>query len=368
MNEYLQATKNAELALNNGKYECCVEIIKPIVDSFSVSSKEGINLRMLLITAYSGINQNKEAIKICKQLVKSRSTQVRENARSLIQILNAPDLKTPDNWNIKFENIVQDRNKNQESKNISKKFNKKEQFIKVSEEPTGETKPFKKGFVLFTIALLFSLIVLLSGCVKIKNNLDLRDLNSINMNLAIESKYIEKIPWQINFEKKMIETFNHSIISIDKENFLIQEKGLSLDEAKNKLNKIIKIATETIPTNFEDIKIDHSEINYYFAKKHFFSIIFNFVNLDGIEDLDISINIINPSKPIVIDQNKNIKIIKRDINWQLIPGERNQIKFTYWNWNKLFLSFTLSIFIVLAAYLIKINRYELGSNLPKLPT
>tara|TARA_Y100001968_G_scaffold331383_1_gene385873 strand:+ start:1930 stop:3036 length:1107 start_codon:yes stop_codon:yes gene_type:complete len=368
MNEYEKAIEEAELALNNGKYENCIDIIKPILDSFSISSKEGINLRMSLITAYSGINKNNEALKICKQLTKSRSPQVRDNAKYLIQILNAPNLKTPDNWNIKFENNIQDRNKDNDSKLKSKKFLKKENFIKITDEPTGETKPFKKGFIVLTISLLISLLVLLSGCVKIKNNLDFRNLNSINIDLSIESKYIEKIPWQINFEKKISESFNNSIISIDKEKFIIEEKGLDLDETKNKLNQILKLASETTPINFEDIKIDHSELSYFFAKKHLLSIMVDLANLDDIDNLDISINLINPSKPFVIDQNKNTKIIKNDINWQLRQGVKNQIKFTYWDWNKLFLSIVLSIFIVLAAYLIQINRYQLGSNLPKLPS
>ena len=368
MNDYAQVTNKAELALNNGKYENCVEIIKPIVETFSVSSKEGINLRMMLITAYSGLNKNDEALAICKQLAKSRSSQVRENAKSLIQILNAPNLKTPDNWNIKLETNFKNRNQNNDSRNKTKKFNQKETYIKFLEEPTGETKPLKKGFAIFTIAIFISLIMLLSGCVNIKNKLDLRDLNSINMNLEINSKYIKKIPWQINFEKKMIENFSSKNIFSDQEEFSIEEKGINLDEAIDKLNKIIKIASETTLINFEDIEINHSERDYFFAKKHFFSFFLNLESLNDIDNLDISMNIVNESKPIIIDQNKNTTIIQNDINWQLTPGKKNQIKFTYWNWNKLFLSFTLSILIVITAYLIKKSRYELGSNLPELPS
>ena len=368
MNDYKQAANKAELALNDGKYECCIEIIKPIVDTFSVSTKEGVNLRMLLITAYSGLNKNDKAIKICKQLAKSNSSQVRENTKSLIQILNAPDLKTPDNWNIKFENDFENNNQNNDSSNIRKKFNQKETYIKISEEPTGGTIPFKKGFAIFTFAIFISLIILLSGCVKINNKLDLRNINSIDMNIEVKSKYIKKIPWQINFEKKIGENFNSTKIFSDTEEFLIKEKGLDLNEVINKLNTIIKIASETTLINFEDIKITHSEEDYFFAKKHFFSLLFNLESLVDIDNLDISMNIINSSKPIIINQNKNTKIIQNDINWQLTPGKKNEIKFTYWNWNKLFLSFTLSILIVVTAYLIRKSRYELGSNLPELPS
>ena len=367
MDEYIKDSREAEFALNNGEYYRCTEIIKPYIDVFSPSSKEGINIRMILITAYSGINKKDEALKICKQLAKSKSSLVRENAKSLFEILNAPDLKTPENWNIKFENDIKDINKSYESKPSLRKFNKEEQFIKISENPTGETKPLKKGFAVLTIFLLILLVFLLSGCVKIQNNIDLRDINFINMNLSIESKYLGKIPWQINFEKEISENFNNSIINFDNDKFLIKEEGLSLIESKNKLNKIIEIASRTTPIKLKNIEINHSEKDYFLLKKHFFSIILNLIELDN-NDIDISINIISPSKPKVLKQIKNIKILGREISWELISGEINQIEFTYWDWNKLIFSLIITSFIVLSSYFLKVNRYELGSDLPKLPS
>ncbi len=368
MKEYQEVAKEAEYALNNGDYCQCIEIISPFVDQFSSSSKEGINLRMILITAYSGINKKDKALNICKQLAKSRSSLVRENAKSLTEILNAPDLKTPENWNIKFETNANKINKNNDLKLISRKLNEEKKFIKVFDKPTGETKSFKKGFVLITIILFFLLMFLLSGCVKIQNNIDIRDVNSINMDLEIESKYLGKIPWQVNFEKGISKNLNQSIISYDDEKFLIKERGLNINETKNKLNKIIKIASETTPIFLKDIQNDHSERNYFLVKKHLFSLILDLSEIDNNDNLELSINIINPSKPFVFNQVKNVKVNQKNINWELIAGQSNRIKFSYWNWNKLFMSLIITFLIVLSAYFVKINRYEMGSNLPKLPT
>ena len=367
MKEYSEALKDGEFALNNGEYYQCIEIIYPLVEQFSVSSKEGVNLRMLLITAYSGVNKKDEALKICKQLVKSRSSLIRENAKSLITILNAPDLKTPENWNIKFENDINEKNRNSASKSISKKLNKEEKFINISNKPTGETKSFKKGFVIISLIIFVLLISLLSGCVRVQNNLDIRDINSINIDMEIESKYLGKIPWQVNFERELNKNLNQAIINYDDEKFLIKERGLSLNETEKKLNKIIKIATETTPMKFKDIRIDHFEKNYFLVKKHFFAIILNLTELDKMENLELSINILNKSNPIILENLKNIKVYKNNINWELIAGESNQIKFIYWDWNKLFISAIITFTLVLGAYFIRINRYQLGSNLPRLP-
>ena len=128
MSIYEQSVKEAELALNNGEYEQCIKVILPFLEKFSVSTKEGINTRMLLITAYSGINKNEEALEICKQLVKSKSPQIRENAKSLIQIIGAPALKAPENWNIKFENNLDDWDANSYQKNITKETKDKKKI------------------------------------------------------------------------------------------------------------------------------------------------------------------------------------------------------------------------------------------------
>ena len=68
MDEYIKDSREAEFALNNGEYYRCTEIIKPYIDVFSPSSKEGINIRMILITAYSGINKKDEALKFLPKL------------------------------------------------------------------------------------------------------------------------------------------------------------------------------------------------------------------------------------------------------------------------------------------------------------
>ena len=368
MNTYEQSVKEAELALNNGEYEQCIKVILPFLEIFSVSSKEGINTRMLLITAYSGINKNDEALKICKQLVKSQSPQIRENAKSLIQIIGAPELKAPENWNIKFENNLNDYESNNYKKSIKKKTKDKKKFINISEIPTGETQSFKSGFLIVTFILLILLFNLLGGCVRIQNNLDFRNIDSINMKFEINSKYINKIPWQLNFEKKLKSVFSNSIISTSNETFSIEDQKMSLNETKNKLNKIIKIASDVIPLDLSDIQIEHYEKNYFIAKKHLFKIIMDLRTLDKMDDLEITININNPSKPNILNEIENVNIFKNEINWKLIYGQMNSINFSFWSLNRLFISLILSTTLVSIGYILRINRYELGSDLPELPS
>ena len=84
MDSYKQVIKKAELALIKGEYNFCIEYLNPIIESYSPSSKEGVNLRTIIITALSGINKKEEAKVFCKELLKSHDYKVRE--LSLIHI------------------------------------------------------------------------------------------------------------------------------------------------------------------------------------------------------------------------------------------------------------------------------------------
>ncbi len=367
MLNYDQILNKAELALNNGEYNDCIDLLSPTLNEFPVSTSKGVNIRMMLITALSGINQKEESIKICKQLMKSKYKNIREEAKSLIQILDSPNLQIPDNWNIQFENpVISEKFSPSTPKNKSIKESPK--YINTTNLPTGETKPFQKGFIIFSCILSLLLLSLLSGCMKIENNLDFREINSINYELKINSKYVNKIPWQLNFEKKLRDISSTKDISFNDEGFILKKNGLKLEEIKLFINQILKIASSNAEINLKDLKIDQLEKNFYLGKKYFFNIELDLQNLINFDDLEISINIINPTKVKLLKDNKNVNINERNIIWNLLPGNINQIEFSFWHWN-IFLIWTLIvILLIIFAYYIRNKRYALGSNLPQLPS
>jgi len=368
MSYYKQVIKDAELALSRGEYNFCIEILSPKLDSFKVNTIEGINIRMLLITALSGVNKNEEAIDLCKPLTKSKYPHIRDEALSLMQILKSPDLQIPENWNINFESNILTERSSSLPKKILKNSPKKEKYINISNTPTGETKSFQNGFIIFTFFLLIILLNLLSGCVKIDNSLDLRDIDAIKIDFGIESKYINKIPWQIKLEEKFKETFPNNQLRIDDKNLILIKKNLKLNEAELFINQILKIISKTINNDLNEMKINYFKKNYLFLEKRSYQINFDLVNLNEIDDLDININIITPSKTIVLNKNDQISTNKNIIFWKLIPGSDNTIEFFYWYWNKFILGILISIFLVILASYIRRNRFEIGSNLPELPS
>ncbi len=364
----MQVVEKAELALIKGEYKFCIEYLYPIIESYPPSSKEGVNLRTILITALSGINKNEEAKIFCKELLKSRDYKVRENAKYLTEIIDSPEIKKPENWNITIESNPALNKTSLSSLKPNNQKKKEKKFIDTSNIPTGQTKPFQKGFIFIISLLLLLLIPLLSGCVKVEDTLDISDIESINNNFEIESKYIKKFPWQLNFEQKIKEIFPDGEISKGELDFSFKNKNLSIETAKETLYKIQKIAGEVLGES-TNLKIDSIENNLFFLKKYNFRIDFDLQNLLYAEDLELTLNIINPNKVRVRDlEISNVEVSKNLIKWQLIPGELNSLEFSFWNWNKLLLGFMLILLLISIAYLLRFYRYQIGSNFPELPS
>ena len=285
MKTYEQVLEAVEIALTKGEYHFCIEFLSKIIDSYPLSTKEGDNLRTILITALCGINKKEEAKKFCKELLKSYDYKTRANAKYLMEIIDSPEIKKPDNWNIKFES---NPSLNNRSFNSLKPENYKEEkkYINISDKPTGETKPFQKEFTLIIFLILFLLIPLLSGCVKIENTLDLRKLDSINNYLKVESKYINKFPWQVNFENKIKDIFPNADISIEEYNFSLNHKSLNIDNTKKILKKIQQTAGE-LAGGTTDLEFKNTEKNYIFLKKHSYKIDIDLQSLPEIVDIPI---------------------------------------------------------------------------------
>ena len=161
---------------------------------------------------------------------------------------------------------------------------------------------------MITTLLLLLLIPLLNGCVKIENTLDLSEIDSINNNFSLESKYIKKFPWQINFEQKVKDIFPDSEISQGEFDFPLIDKNLNIEKAQETLNKLQKSAGDLFE-KATDLKINSVEKNFFFLKKHYYRINLDLLALQKVDDLELIFNIINPSKVSVQDQSNSVEVL-----------------------------------------------------------
>ena len=368
MKTYQQVLEEVELALAKGEYQYCIEFLLPKIESFPLSGKEGVNLRTILITALCGINKKEEAKRFCKELLKSYDSKTRENAKYLMEVIDSPDIKKPENWNVELESFSSIHKKSLNSLRKKKEVIKEKKFINVTDKATGETKPFQKGFSLIIFFLLILLIPLLSGCVKVENTLDLGEIDSITNNLVIESKYIKKFPWQIKFEEKIKDIFPDAEILQDESTFSLKNKNLNLENTKQLLKSIQKTAGE-FAEGSTNIEIKTTQKDFIFFKKNFYRIDLDLKSIENIDNLELIFNIIHPNLATLTgENNSNVEITKNLIIWNLNLEQMNSLEFSFWSWNKLLIGIFIILIIIFLAYLLRFYRFKLGTELPQLPS
>ena len=368
MKTYEQVLETVEFALAKGEYHFCIEFLLPIIESFPLSSKEGVNLRTILITALCGINKKEEAKRFCKELLKSYDNKTRENAKYLMEVIDSPDIKKPENWNVQFESDPTRNKKSLNSLRRKRELVEEKKFINVTDTPTGATKPFKKGFSIIIFFILLLLIPLLSGCVKVENNLDLSEPDSITNNIKIESKYIKKFPWQIKFEEKIKDIFPDAEIKQVESTFFLKNKNLNLEDTKKVLKQIGSAAGELLEGS-TNIEINTSQKNFIFFKKNFYKVDLDLSFIQNVENLELIFNIKTPNKAnLAGENNSNLEITRNLIIWNLNTGQMNTLEFAFWSWNKLLIGISIIFIIIGLAYALRFYRFQLGSDLPQLPS
>ena len=368
MKSYEQVLETVELALAKGEYHYCIEFLLPIIELFPLSSKEGVNLRTILITALCGINKKEEAKSFCKELLKSYDNKTRENAKYLMEVIDSPEIKKPENWNVE---IKSDQSLNKKSLNSlikKRKVAEEKKFINTTNNPTGETEPFQKGFSLIIFLILLLLIPLLSGCVKVENSLDLSELDSISNNLVIESKYIKKFPWQIKFEEKIKDIFPEAEIAQEESSFSLKNKNLNLENAKKVIKTIQNTAGE-LAGGSTNIEINTTQKDFIFFKKYFYKVDLDLNSIQSIDNIELIFKIIPPNKATLNGKNNsNLEITKNLIIWKLNPGQINSLDFSFWTLNKFLIGISIILIIILLAYSLRFYRFKLGTDLPQLPS
>ena len=226
----------------------------------------------------------------------------------------------------------------------------------------------RQGFSLIIFLILLLLIPLLSGCVKVEDTLDLSELDSITNNLVIESKYINKFPWQLKFEEKMKDIFPDAEIEQGESTFSLKHKNLNLEDAKQVL-KITQNTAGDLAGGSTNIEINTTQKNFIFFKKYFYRFDLDLNSIQGIDNLELIFKVIYPNKAILTDKNNsNLEITKNLIIWDLNQGQINSLEFSFWSLNKLLIGISIILIIIILAYLLRFYRFKLGSDLPQLPS
>ena len=93
--EAYQAGRNA---LERGQYRLSVEYLETAKELVTISSLQGGETQLWLVTAYQAAGRLQEARQLCQQLTKHPHPDIRKQSKAVLYILNAPELKRSPDW------------------------------------------------------------------------------------------------------------------------------------------------------------------------------------------------------------------------------------------------------------------------------
>ena len=97
--------RDADNALERGDYGQALELLGPLAEVHPLNSSEGPQIRLLMITALMGQGQDDQAIKMCRLLSRCRDASMRQQAKQLLTILEAPSLERPERWSMRMPEL-----------------------------------------------------------------------------------------------------------------------------------------------------------------------------------------------------------------------------------------------------------------------
>ncbi|MGQ4646290.1 hypothetical protein [Lyngbya aestuarii] len=92
-------------AFERGEYSASIQHLLAAISLVNRNSAIGGEVQMWLVTAYEAAGQKEEAIALCQQLSKHPDLETRKQGRGLLYILQAPQLKRPEEWMVKIPDL-----------------------------------------------------------------------------------------------------------------------------------------------------------------------------------------------------------------------------------------------------------------------
>ena len=364
MSDIASAIKTAEAALDRGDYNSCIELVDPLLLTFQEDTAIGGQLRLLIVTAYMGKGDEERAINVCKALTHNKKESVRQQAKQLLSILEAPNLPIPSNWSVEIPKIEMEPS----LKSSFRKTKKKKEEERINHPPTGPTKNLDFGFSIIALLIILLLTFFLSGCVDISTGLCVTGPDRLKISLDIDSNSGESIPWQMEFEDNL--TKEHTILKIqtyeDKQHF--ESPTIRFEEANKLLKQIASIASNTSGFNINEPELITNNKNWIIGTSQNLKIYLDLRELPKIPGLKINI-IVNDignknnfsSKPIEPTYKNGFTIFPLEI------GQVNQLEISNWKWNQISVGIILIIALILLSLSLQRFRLQMGFGFPELP-
>ena len=340
----------AEAALERGDYGQGLELLLPLAEQHQINSAEGQGLRLLMITAWMGQGQDDKAIATCRLLSRCRDPKLRQQAKQLLGVLEAPSLDRPERWSMRMPQLELNGSGSGQTSTMRRRRSRRP--APPPPPPTGPTRSPGAGFAVLVMAVLLGITLLLSGCVQIEADLDLRGPDRLALTWDMRSTQERPLPWQEQFERDLQrEVPGLKIEQTGPGRQKISSSVVSSHELAQQMAAVVAVAGRAAGVSLPAPVLKLEERNWLLGVQQRLQLMVDLNDLPEIPGLDVHLSL-------------NHGRVERTA----LSGTTTEVSWQGWRWNPLGLGAVVILMLLTSSMVLQVVRRKLGFGFPELPS
>ena len=356
----------AERALERGDYGLCLRLLEPLAEASPITEPEGAAIRMVMVTAWMGQGEERKAIATCRLLTRCKDPDLRNRARQLLSVLEAPSLERPARWSMQLPTLDM-------APRVGKGTvtgRRRRGPSPPPPPPTGPTPAPSAGFASLVLAVLLGLTLLLSGCVRMTAEIDLAGPDRLSMSWRINSLSGHSLPWQQNFAKSLRQAGLGWSVHQSREGALnLSSPPVGADRAATLLRSSVELAGRSAGLSLPAPELSVVERNWLIGVQQQLNLSLDLSPLEQFPagDLQVTITPVRDLRQVNSTPTTG-RLEGNGLLWSLESGSINQLQIRRWQWSPLGLGSVLIALLLLLSFLLQSVRLRLGFGYPELPS
>ncbi len=368
---------DARQALDRGEYGQVLRLLEPLQEERSPLTPAGAELRLLMATALMGQGQTDRAAACCRSLVRCRDATLRAQAKALLMVLEAPELRRPRDWSLTLPDLSGTTPIEGLGAGTSRRSRRRSD--PPPPPPVGPTRA-PVGFAILVVVLLL-LAALLGGCMEVRTELRFEGPGRLQVSHHLRSDTGTESPWQRRFTAAL-EGHEPQVPSPGpfrsgggSGEQVLSTPVLPAAQALQALVSSLEVAGRLGGVTLTAPEVRWEERNWLVGVRQHFVLELDLRDLDAIPGLDLAVGLV-PVRPAAVLRAAPTGVEpvppsergdRPRLLWPLQPGHINALELRCWRWSGLGLgAVAVGVALPLVLALQGIRR-RLGFGLPELP-
>jgi hypothetical protein len=300
-------------AVERGDYRQALQLLQPLSETLSPLTAAGAELQLLLATAHQGRGDQLEAARCCRAALGCADSSWRRQAQAVLDILEAPQLRRPEEWNLKLPQLGDLPPLEGAGRGWSSGA-RRASAEQAAPPPVGKPKA-PIGFALVAITLLLGLTLLLSSCVRVDTELEFRGPGRLKLHQQVDS----------------------ALAAAQRLPLATPSRVLRSTELAPLLARQVEEAAAMFGEELPGPQLTWRERNWLLGVQQRIQFDWDLSSVQPLAGLELKLHL-HPLRPGAIRQASPTAAVleaPKTILWQLQPGTINRFDLRCWRWSPL---------------------------------